>query len=179
MKTLFFFLFTRPKSELKKLMPELREFANVIYRASRLESLDGIVTFFDQVSVWHDRSDEISSIIEKFKRANYGQQYNQIIENLSTLEAHFYNAGREQFGWNRTMSGEKVTEEKVYLGNIFGLFTHPVSFWKRKKDEKKGGWGFPNMEHLNAYDVVSRQARGFINSHVDSMTTCVTRLTTA
>mgnify|MGYP001576040143 CR=1 FL=1 len=40
---------------------------------------------------------------------------------------------------------------------------------KDKKDEKKGGWGFSGMEHLNAYDVVSQQARQFMTSHTGPM----------
>ncbi|TSC75211.1 MAG: hypothetical protein G01um101430_534, partial [Parcubacteria group bacterium Gr01-1014_30] len=42
-------------------------------------------------------------------------------------------------------------------------------FWQQKKDEKKGGWGYSGMEHLNAYDVVSEQARKFMASHIAPM----------
>jgi hypothetical protein len=74
------------------------------------------------------------------------------------------------------LHAETVTAEKVYLGNIWGLFTHPVSFWKQGKDEKKGGWGFSNMEHLSPYDVVSNQAASFMYSHIPPMIAIIDKL---
>lgn len=160
-----------PKKQLKKLVPELMELSNElqrVQRASESDPLCAIVPFFDQVSRWHDRSSEIRDLIKDFKKGNWGQ-YTPLIEALELLQNHFVNAGRDKSGWNRTQKGETVTEDRVFLGNIYGLFTHPVSFWKQRKDKKKGGWGFSGMEHLNSYDVVSQQASRFMLSHIGFM----------
>jgi hypothetical protein len=157
----------RPERKLAALMPELRQLRQALRRASESrDPLTEIVYFFDTVSKWHDRG--ISDLIAAFEKVNYGQ-YDEVLKKLNTLQRHFVNAGRCEYGWNRTRRGETVTADKVFLGNIYGLFTHPVSFWKQRKDEKKGGWGYPGMENLNAYDVVSRQAREFMTSHARSM----------
>jgi hypothetical protein len=129
------------------------------------QPLDEIVTFFNYISIWHDRVEELENLIQAFQKANYGQ-FNDIINLLETLRIHIDRSGRAEFGWNRTVKGQIVTPEKVFLGNINGLFTKPVSFWKLQKDEPKGGWGFPGKEKLNAYDVVSVQAMDFMSSHI-------------
>ncbi|MBQ9298372.1 MAG: hypothetical protein IJ223_05025 [Clostridia bacterium] len=38
-------------------------------------------------------------------------------------------SGRNKYGWNRTQKGERVTMDNVYLGDIFGLFTHTARTW--------------------------------------------------
>jgi hypothetical protein len=160
-----------PKDKLEKLVPELKELSNELQRlqrASESDPLYAIVPFFDQVSRWHDRSGEILELIKDFKSVNWGQ-YTPLIEELDVLQIRFVNAGRDRYGWNRTYPGERVTEDRVFLGDIYGLFTHPVSYWKQKRDKKKGGWGFSGMEHLNAYDVVSQQASCFLLSHTGPM----------
>jgi hypothetical protein len=160
-------MFTKPERKLTALKSELQQLHQALQRASESrDPLTEIVRFFDTVSRWHDRG--IGDLIAAFEEVNYGQ-YNEVIEKLRTLQKHFANAGRCEHGWNRTKRGETVTADKVFLGDIYGLFTRPVSFWKHRKNEKKGGWGFSGMEHLNPYDVVSRQASQFMTSHTGPM----------
>ena len=160
-------IFTKPEKRITALLPEFRQLRQTLQRASESrDPLTEIVHFFDKVSMWHDRG--ISDLTATFEKINYGQ-YNEVIKKLRTLQAHFINAGREPYGWNRTKHGETVTEDNVYLGNIYGLWTKTVRFWKQRKDEKKGGWGYSGMDHLNAYDVVSEQARKFMASHTGPM----------
>jgi len=167
-------MFAKPERKLTALKTELFVLRRYLEEASKTnDPLTEIVSFFDVISKWHDRG--LKDVIMAFEVVNYGQ-YDEVLENLRTLDAHFSNAGRCQFGWNRTKRGERVTADRVFLGGINGLFTHPVSFWKQGKDEKKGGWGFRNMEHLNAYDVVSQQAKDFMDSHFSSMISIVKEL---
>lgn len=160
-------IFAKPERKLTALNQEFRELRQALQRvAESRDPLTEVVHFFDIVSKWHDRG--INDIIAEFKEVNYGQ-YDEMLKKLRTLQEHFVNAGRCEYGWNRTKPGEPVTAEKVFLGNIFGLWTKTVAYWKNQKDEQKGGWGFPGMDDLNAYDVVSRQARQFMASHTGPM----------
>lgn len=160
-------IFAKPERKLTVVRPELQQLRQALQRASESrDPLTEIVHFFDMVSRWHDRG--IGDLIATFEEVNYGQ-YDEVLEKLRTLQKHFENAGRCEYGWNRTKRGETVTADKVFLGNIYGLFTHPVPFWKQRKDENKGGWGYSGMENLNAYDVVSQQARKFMASHASPM----------
>lgn len=183
-KVWFLLEFSDPLVELKRLLPELRRFRGDLGRLGlRMDhhsmgdgGIREIVNFFNIVSFWYDRREEFYSIMQKLEKLNVDGRFVQLITNIDLLHVHICNAGRCEYGWNRTTAGEIVTEDKVFLGNIFGLFTHPVSYWKQGKDEKKGGWGFTNMEHLNAYDVVSSQAENFIHSHLDMIVELVNKL---
>ena len=130
------------------------------------DPLDALVCFFDESSRWEDRGLEnmLTSVDARCR-----QRHDVFFRSLETLQGHIACAGRTRFGWNRTKVGEVVTPEQVFLGNVYGLFTKPVSFWKQRKGEEKGGWGFPGMEYLNAYDVVASQSTGFLMVHLDSM----------
>lgn len=171
-------LLSSPEDQLKKLVSELLDLRNELEQASSesTDPLSAIVPFLDKVSKWHDRVGEISDLIKAFGEVNWGQ-YTLLIEALEELQQHFINAGRDRYGWNRTNPGEKVTEDRVFLGNICGLFTHSVSYWKEKKDEKKGGWGFSGMDTLNSYDVVCKQAHQFMLSHTGPMLSSIQTLT--
>ena len=169
-------LFARPKRKLAVLVPELRSLREDLERAKKTQDpLREIVRFFDAVSRWHDRQAEILGIIQEFVDVNYGQ-HDKTIRELHAFMAHCARAGRDEYGWNRTKYGEQVTPDKVFLGNIYGLFTHPVTCWQAQRNEKRGGWGFPGMEHLNAYDVVSEQARQFMISNAGSMVPLIQNL---
>lgn len=162
------------KKTLRTVLPELQELRKTLAECRESsDPLGDIVVFFNATSPWHDRG--IRDVIASFEAANYGQ-YDEILKKLETLALHFVNAGRCDCGWNRTERGERVTADTIFLGNIYGLFTHPVLFWKQRKDDEKGGWGFSGMEHLNAYDVVSWQARDFMCSHAKPMAEIITYL---
>ncbi len=137
---------TALRTELSKLRQELQEFQ----RSS--DPLSDIVRFFNITSKWYD-SDEVDSLITDINEINYGQ-YNKMILKLQEFQNRIKLAGRCKYGMNRTRCGEMVTDSNVYLGNIHGLFTRPVSFWKRNEDKE-------------AVAIVSRQARDFMTSHVN------------
>lgn len=163
--------FADPVKELAVLLIELRDLKlDLKFAAESSDPLSAIVHFFDSVSRWHDRG--LGDIIAAFEAVNFGQ-YDGVLENLRILETHFKRAGRGAM--NRTKRGQTVTEDSVYLGNIFGLWTKTVRFWKSKKDGTRGLWkdgiwdGHPAVEGKNPYDVVSDQARHFMDSHIGPM----------
>lgn len=113
------------KSQVSKLV-ELRHiitgYRNVPTDVS--ECLNLIVKFLNEMSSFLDRSD-IDLAIEH----NMFLHYPEIYKNLVTIVTCDFRCGRDLFGWNRTKCGEQVTVENVYLGNVFGLNTYPVSYW--------------------------------------------------
>ena len=156
-----------PEKTLAALRPELEKLAAGLEQATRdaeSDPLSAITSFFSITSVWHDRG--LTDIIEMFARVNDGQ-YDTIIGKLTTLDHQFIKAGRSEYGWNRTKRGEEVTPDRVFLGNVYGLFTHPVPRWQEGKDEPKDSW--MGLRDVNSYDVVSDQARRFIMNHAPIM----------
>lgn len=139
---------------------------------ARKQALDRIVDFFDTISRWHDRDAELAAIIADLTALNRRHEYDGVLRDLARLRLHFSNAGRDPYGWNRTKVGEAVTAEKVYLGNIFGLITKTVAYWKTTEGDRKDGWkggmwaGHPAVDGKNCYEVVSNQADQFMASHI-------------
>lgn len=170
--------YRRAKAHASKLLEavqlELRKSLKVLDRITRSgDQLSSIVGFFNVVSIWHDRG--FDDLITALEAINRGGKYSGIILDLQTLSAHCQRA-RDPFGWNRTTKGQVVTDDNVFLGNVYGLFTKTVAYWRQQKDAPKGGWGYPKMEHLNAYDVVCRQAGEFLDAHCKPMIVILNRL---
>jgi hypothetical protein len=66
--------------------------------------------------------------------------------------------GRDEYGYNRTKKGEKVTKDKVYFGNIYGLFTLDVNVWENTTDKEAKG-------------LVAQQIVRFVRSYKNSFNT--------
>lgn len=62
----------------------------------------------------------------------------EMLEEQKTLNQHIKNAGRCEFGINRTKYGEKVTLGNTYWGNIFGLYTFSGEKWMKDECEYSG-----------------------------------------
>jgi hypothetical protein len=160
-------LATRPKAKLIALRSEFQKLEadlRIVVRLAESDPLSAITPFFTVTSPWHDR--RLTDVVKVFSDVNDGQ-YAEILGALTVLDTHFVRAGRDLCGMNRTHPGEPVTPTKVFLGNIYGLFTLPVPRWKSGKDEPRSSWA--GLHHVNAYDVVSLQAKGFIESHAVPM----------
>ncbi len=159
------------KKKLLKLMPGLQKLKKDLQELSgESDALIKLIRFFETVSVCEDQEIEnLKNLITTFCGKNKKNYYDEIIKELKELQTHLNRAGRNMFGMNRTAPGDSVNDSNVYLGNIKGLSTLPVSSWKAGKDKKKGGWGFPGMEDVNSYDVVCLQAQRFMESHIKPM----------
>lgn len=176
MKKWFKSLFFKPEKEFANLWLELmvlRDFL-VEIKGSKDPLLD-IVAFFNTTSQWQDNDHELlGKAIKAFDEVNYGQ-FNRVLNCLGGLRLHIDNSGRNKYGMNRTDPFETVTPDKVFLGNVFGLWTKTVAYWVTTKDEPKDGWkngswsGHPAVVNKNAHDVVSDKARSFMLSHCASM----------
>lgn len=128
--------------DLAKLRGDLRYFDNLAHRPLAL------VQFFQAVSKWHDRGmEDVISTLSLFHGWRYaaGTGYEKLLPIVHLLNNHFWKAGRDLYGWNRTKPGEEVTPDNVFLGNVYGLFTKPVSFWFAAKDDPKAGAGLTSF----------------------------------
>jgi hypothetical protein len=138
------------------------------------DDLDALVAFFALTSPWHDRG--LQDVIQTFEAANFRNRYARMVEYLERLAGQFQKSGRSPYGINRTAKGQPMTAERIYLGDIYGLFTQSISFWRDQKGAPKGGWGYPGMDDLNPYDVVSRQAREFMKPHLERICGLITSI---
>ncbi len=159
-------LLSDPRKKLNEIMLELFKLRRNLATLGRApqhplaEPLYELVHLLDVVSRWHDRG--LQAEIAPFSAVNYGQ-WDEVIRILCQLEEHFRRAGRDPYGMNRTDKGERVTAEKVFLGNVHGLFTHSVPFWVARRNVH------PDFPNANAYDMVCAQSRRFMTSHTGPM----------
>ncbi len=155
--------FHNPNQKLVALMPELLKMKSGIQDAMAVsDPLEGIVDFFNAVNPVFDRSNEIEDVFNAFGAANYNDRYKNIIDKLSLLITHLRRAGRDRYGINRAKVGEPSTAHNVFLGDIWGLFTKNVYFWKTNTpdDPTKCGNG------LTASENIRLQAKNFMQGHL-------------
>ncbi len=153
-----------------KIIPQLEKLSEDLFSLEKREPepLKRLVSFFNLISPWGDQGG-VGAEIEEVKKT---KRFPNLVKNLESLNFHFVHAGRNLYGMNRTKRGQHVSPQDVFLGDIYGLFTHPIPFWLERKNEPKGGWGGElekKLSSLNSYDVVARQARVFMDSHVEEM----------
>ncbi len=156
----------RPLARVEGMMPALLEFRRKIIMSGKQLDLDAIVCYFDVVSKWHDNLDEtVRPAMKDLKEVDYGQ-YTALIGLLQKLANAIVISGRCQHGWNRTKKGQVVLPENVFLGNIYGLLTHPVPYWQgQRHDTNRNSWQSgiyaATCVDTTPYEVVCKQARRF------------------
>ena len=57
-----------------------------------------------------------------------------------------------------------MTPDQIYLGGIWGLFTHSIPFWEEDKEDKYGCNGFGIDENLSLYEMIVDQYRKLLTS---------------
>ena len=79
------------------------------------------------------------------------------------------NIGSCPYGIFRTLDIPSMTPDQVYLGGIWGLFTHPISFWEAHKEDKYGYNGFGIDEDTSLYEIILNQYKRLLSSNIRSM----------
>ena len=131
--------------------------------------IEAIVRLFQVISPIQDAGG-FKTTLQQIRSKNYGQVSPIVIEALETLQKHFENAGRCQFGINRTKIGQPVTADDVWLGNVFGLWTKMATYWmsreaELKKEERQDISRDLNNPATNWWCIHDYQAGVFVKSH--------------
>lgn len=166
--------FSNPQNDVNKILPNLQELKKQLIEIQQMPNkVEAIVKLFQVISPLQDAGG-FKQTIFTLQEKNYGQ-LDQIISALETLQIHFIKAGRCEFGMNRTQKGEEVTAAKVYLGDVFGIWTFNAAYWlqneeKLKKDKRedltKEGAEKPVTTW---YCINDYQAGTFVKSHVEGI----------
>lgn len=67
------------------------------------------------------------------------------------------NLGPDKYGMFRTESIPTMKPEEVFLGGIWGLFTHTIPFWEERKSQPYGCNGFGIDPETSLYDIILNQ----------------------
>jgi hypothetical protein len=147
--------------QLNKLEKDIVEIGKI---ANKVEA---IIRLFQVVSIFQDAGGFKNEIAE-LEKTTGNKKIN--LQALCGLQKHLENAGRDLYGINRTQKGEEVTADKVYLGNVFGLFTHPASYWLAQRESLENTFHEylsrdPENPVSTWYIIHDYQCGGFVDSH--------------
>lgn len=168
-------IFLNKKLALDSVMMDLLMLKEELLQVEKMDDkLDAIVRFFQLTSAWHDRG--LCSEIRRFEISNFNGKFAKELGVLNKLSSALSSSGRSRFGMNRTVYGEEVTDECVFLGDICGLNTQTIWYWRKQKHETKGGWGFTGMEKMSSYDVVVDQAKNYMSANISYINSLIETL---
>jgi hypothetical protein len=151
---------------LQELKPSLEALDKQLEQVGKIsDPIDRIVRFFDTVARFNDEQQgakiTVDNVIDAFRKVS-GGRHDETIKALETLQAHFNNSGRQEFGMNRTKPGEPVTADKVYLGNVYGRWTFTANDWREKLKRD-------DVNTREDKQVIEGQASGFVDAHIGPM----------
>lgn len=66
----------------------------------------------------------------------------------------------------KVKSISELKPKDVYLGNIYGLFTHPIPFWEKQKKEQFGENEFGIKPETKIHKLILRQYRKILISNL-------------
>lgn len=128
--------------------------------ADRNNAVEIIVEFFDAVSATQDAL-PLNELLADLTKADRKGKYTGLLGNLHALRVHLTNAGRQPHGMNRTVRGQRVTPNDVYLGGVYGYFTKTAAYVKGQRTV--------NPEF---YQICNTQAANFMWSHFPMIDLC-------
>lgn len=70
---------------------------------------------------------------------------------------HNKNIGPDEYGMFRTKDILTMKPEEVFLGNIYGLWTHEIPFWEERKEDPVGANCFGMDENTSLYKIILNQ----------------------
>lgn len=75
------------------------------------------------------------------------------------------NLGPDKYGMFRTESIPTMKPEEVFLGGIWGLFTHTIPFWEERKSQPYGCNSFNMDPEISLYGIVLDQYKRLLISN--------------
>lgn len=159
---------------LETMKPKLNELEEELKKIDAMDNkVEAIVRLFQIISPLQDTGGFSQEIFE-LKKYNCNDKFNTQIKAIEVLQEHFQNAGRSAYGINRTTRGEEITNEKVFLGNLFGLHTKTADYWlseksKLEKNFRRDISKNPEQPISEWYIINDHQCGNFVKSHTDGI----------
>ncbi len=160
----------KARNAVEGLTPELDKLDKQLQEAEAVrDPVDRLVSFFNAVSAFADT--KAPAVAETLAATQKASKFTETAEVLQNLQTHIRQSGREEYGWNRTKTGETVTGDNVYLGNIYGRFTLTANRWKE---------AFARDGETATEDrkIIERQAGDFVKNHATPMRQLIAKLKT-
>lgn len=79
------------------------------------------------------------------------------------------NLGPDKYGMFRTENIPTMQPSEVFLGGIWGLFTHAIPFWEERKSQPYGCNGFNMDPEISLYGIVLDQYKRLLISNIEDI----------
>lgn len=79
------------------------------------------------------------------------------------------NIGPCEYGMFRCTDIETMTPDQVFLGDIYGLWTHDITFWEKDKEETYGVNGYGIAKDTKIYDLIVDQYRSHLRNNLKAI----------
>ena len=172
-KNFFRSLFSNERKIIKSIRPRIDDLEAKIkavkVKNEKRESVEALIELFKVISPIQDAGG-FNKEIEYLEK--YGKNQKVLVA-LVALRTHFHKAGRDRYGMNRTEVDEEVTSEKIFLGNIFGLWTRRASYFLAEKKELEASFCFEASTQdkpVSYWEIINDYQCGkFVKSHTDGI----------
>jgi len=124
--------------------------------------VEALVKLFQVISPLQDAGG-FAQVIINLKKYDPKGKYAEQLKALEILQKHFENAGRSQYGINRTVSGEDVTNEKVMIGGVRGLNTFSATYWLEREAKLKNDY---HPDYRNTWEAINGYCQKLVDEHV-------------
>jgi hypothetical protein len=176
-KDLLYYFFGKPENDIMAIQQELQVLRKKLETIAGMQNkVEAIVLLFQTIGPLYDENPFAET--KRRLALKKDSQLTSIIEAFDALGRHFVNAGRDLYGMNRTKKGEIVTNENVFLGDVFGIWTMSTKYWleNQKRFETEDSGVTPKQgcgrEYISVWYVINdHQAGGFIKSHTEGILT--------
>lgn len=162
------------KKVFKKIQPRIQNLEAEIRTIGAMENkVEAIVRLFQIISPLEDEGG-FNKEIGALKKRNWRGRFDTQIQALEVLQKHINNAGRDQSGFNRTIKGQDVTPNNVYLGDVFGLWAMSADYWLAERSKLERTFRLdisknPGKPVSNWYIINDYQCGGFVRSHTEGI----------
>lgn len=79
------------------------------------------------------------------------------------------NLGPDKYGMFRTENIPTMKPEEIFLGGIWGLFTHAIPFWEERKSQPYSCNGFGIDPKISLYSIILDQYKNLLISNIDNI----------
>ena len=122
-----------------------------------------------EMSLYTKQCNEGQRIIDALNKSNNLSTLMNIHKDAWRTGFQNENIGPCPYGIFRTSDILTMTPNEIYLGGIWGLFTHSIPFWEEHKEAKYGCNGFGIDENLSLYEMIVDQYRKLLSSNIRAM----------
>ena len=113
----------------------------------------------------HTLSKNASRIINAVEKCDSLEELLSIHKEAWIVGFQNESLGPDKYGMFRTESIPTMKPEEVFLGGIWGLFTHAIPFWEERKSQPYGCNGFGINPEASLYDIVLYQYKQLLYSN--------------